>query len=63
MPVRCLSFCAHSAGNNMSEGVDLYNNVYAHFSSRAEADVRHHAFGEDIGQSSWMTAARLASIF
>jgi SAM-dependent methyltransferase len=46
-----------SAGNNMSEGVDLYNNVYAHFSSRAEADVRHHAFGEDIGQSSWMTAA------
>src|SRR4030095_4476865 len=46
-----------SAGNNMSEGVDLYNNVYAHFSSRAEADVRHHAFGEDIGQSSWITAA------
>src|SRR4029450_13624650 len=45
-----------SAGNNMPEGVDLYDNVYAHFSSRAEADVRHHAFGEDIGQSSWITA-------
>ena len=40
----------------MSDAVDLYNNVYAHFSSRAEAEVRHHAFGEDIGQSSWMTA-------
>src|SRR5262245_34802578 len=41
----------------MSEPVDLYNNVYADFGSRAEADVRRHAFGEDIGQSSWITAA------
>ncbi len=40
----------------MSDAVDLYNNVYAHFSSRAEAEVRHLAFGEDIGQSSWLTA-------
>ena len=37
--------------------VDLYNNVYADFTSRAEADVRRQAFGEDIGQSSWLTAA------
>src|SRR4051812_9668864 len=37
--------------------VDLYNNVYADFASRAEAAVRQAAFGEDIGQSSWMTAA------
>ena len=37
--------------------VDLYNNVYADFASRAEAAVRHHAFGEDIGQSSWLTAS------
>jgi SAM-dependent methyltransferase len=41
----------------MSEPVDLYNNVYADFGSRAEAEVRRHAFGEDIGQSSWITAA------
>jgi SAM-dependent methyltransferase len=40
----------------MSEAVDLYNNVYADFASPAEAAVRHHAFGEDIGQSSWVTA-------
>ena len=40
----------------MSETVDLYNNIYADFGSRAEAAVRHHAFGEDIGQSSWITA-------
>src|SRR5262245_58908962 len=36
--------------------VDLYNNVYADFESRAEAAVRQRAFGEDIGQSSWLTA-------
>src|SRR5215471_11407382 len=37
--------------------IDLYNNVYGDFGSRAEAAVRQAAFGEDIGQSSWMTAA------
>lgn len=36
--------------------VDLYNNVYADFSSRAEAAVRQAAFGDDMGQSSWITA-------
>src|SRR5918993_298896 len=41
----------------MSGAVDLYNNVYGDFASRAEATVRHEAFGEDIGQSSWLTAA------
>src|SRR5687768_12161470 len=37
--------------------VDLYNNVYGDFGSRAEATVRREAFGEDIGQSSWLTAS------
>jgi SAM-dependent methyltransferase len=41
----------------MAERVDLYDNVYADYGSRAEADVRRDAFGEDIGQSSWLTAA------
>ena len=41
----------------MSEAVDLYDNVYSAFGSRAEATVRREAFGEDIGQSSWLTAA------
>ena len=41
----------------MSETVNLYDNVYGDFGGRAEAAVRHDAFGEDIGQSSWMTAA------
>jgi SAM-dependent methyltransferase len=41
----------------MPESVDLYDNVYSDFESRAEAEVRRAAFGEDIGQSSWLTAA------
>ncbi len=41
----------------MSETVDLYDNVYADFGSQAEADVRRRAFGDDIGQSSWLTAS------
>src|SRR5262245_41437852 len=41
----------------MPDAVDLYNNIYGDFGSRAEAAVRRRAFGEDIGQSSWMTAA------
>jgi SAM-dependent methyltransferase len=41
----------------MADTVDLYSNVYANFDSRAEAHVRRAAFGEDIGQSSWITAA------
>src|SRR5689334_22475654 len=36
--------------------LDLYDNVYGDFASRAETEVRRAAFGEDIGQSSWLTA-------
>jgi len=39
-----------------SQKVDLYDNVYGDFASRAETEVRRAAFGEDIGQSSWLTA-------
>jgi SAM-dependent methyltransferase len=42
----------------MFETVDLYHNVYRDFESSAEAAVRHQAFGEDIGQSSWITATQ-----
>jgi SAM-dependent methyltransferase len=37
--------------------VDLYDNVYSDFASDAEAAVRREAYGEDLGQSSWLTAA------
>lgn len=39
-----------------TQPVDLYDNVYGDFASRAETEVRRAAFGEDIGQSSWLTA-------
>ena len=39
-----------------SAPVDLYNNVYGDFASAAEVAVRKAAYGEDIGQSSWLTA-------
>jgi SAM-dependent methyltransferase len=36
--------------------VNLYDNVYADFASDAERAVRQATYGEDLGQSSWMTA-------
>jgi SAM-dependent methyltransferase len=36
--------------------VDLYGHVYADFESAAETAVRREAYGDDIGQSSWLTA-------
>jgi cyclopropane fatty-acyl-phospholipid synthase-like methyltransferase len=36
--------------------VDLYDNVYGDFASDAEFAVRREAYGEDLGQSSWLTA-------
>lgn len=41
----------------MSPGaVNLYDNVYGDFASSAEVAVRQEAYGEDLGQSSWLTA-------
>jgi SAM-dependent methyltransferase len=40
----------------MSEPVDLYNATYSHFGEPVLARVRQEAFGEDIGQNSWLTA-------
>lgn len=41
--------------------VDLYDHVYADFASDAEAAVRREAFGEDMGQSSWITSTEWLS--
>lgn len=40
-----------------SNRVDLYNTAYAHYADGVEAAVRKETYGEDIGQSSWITAA------
>jgi SAM-dependent methyltransferase len=37
--------------------VNLYDNIYKDFAGGAESAVRQATYGEDIGQSSWMTAA------
>lgn len=39
-----------------TSSVNLYDNVYGDFGSTAEAAVRREAYGEDLGQSSWLTA-------
>ncbi len=36
--------------------IDLYDNVYGDFASSAEVAVRRETYGEDLGQSSWLTA-------
>lgn len=36
---------------------DLYGPTYRSFASGLHADIRREAFGEDIGQTSWLTAA------
>jgi hypothetical protein len=41
----------------MPGSVDLYDNVYADFGSDAERAVRVETYGEDLGQSSWLTAS------
>jgi hypothetical protein len=39
----------------MSNQVDLYNSTYGNFQEQVLATVRREAFGEDIGQNSWIT--------
>jgi SAM-dependent methyltransferase len=44
-------------GGTVTAGpVDLYDNAYGDFASDVEAAVRREAYGEDLGQTSWMTA-------
>jgi SAM-dependent methyltransferase len=39
-----------------SSGVDLYGASYRNFANALYADIRREAFGEDIGQTGWLTA-------
>ena len=40
----------------MTQAVNLYDNVYGDFTGSAEVAVRRETYGEDLGQSSWLTA-------
>lgn len=35
--------------------VDLFDSTYSHFGATVLAEVRREAFGDDIGQNSWLT--------
>jgi SAM-dependent methyltransferase len=39
----------------MTQRTDLFDSTYSHFTERVSAAVRAAAFGQDIGQNSWLT--------
>jgi SAM-dependent methyltransferase len=39
-----------------TNSLNLYDNVYSDFAGNVENAVRREAYGEDLGQSSWLTA-------
>jgi SAM-dependent methyltransferase len=47
----------------MSHFVDLYDSAYGNFTAAILAQVRREAFGEDIGQNSWLTADEYLRFF
>lgn len=47
----------------MAGSVDLYNGVYGNFAAAIPGQVRRDAFGEDIGQNSWLTADEYLRFF
>jgi hypothetical protein len=40
-----------------ASAVDLYGANYGRFASRLYSEIREQAFGEDIGQTGWLTAS------
>jgi SAM-dependent methyltransferase len=47
----------------MSSSVDLYGTAYGNFASRAIEEVRRETYGEDFGQSSWVTGDEYRRFF
>jgi SAM-dependent methyltransferase len=47
----------------MPDPVDLYDSTYGNFAADVLAQVRREAFGEDIGQNSWLTADEYRRFF
>lgn len=39
----------------MSNHVDLFNSTYGNFEEKVLAEIRQETYGEDIGQTSWIT--------
>ena len=47
----------------MSAGREWYDSVYGGFADDVNAEIRAEAFGEEIGQNSWLTADEHRSFF
>jgi cyclopropane fatty-acyl-phospholipid synthase-like methyltransferase len=47
----------------MTKQVDLYNSTYGNFEEQVLAEIRREAFGEDIGQNSWITTGEYDTFF
>ena len=47
----------------MSRSVDLYGTAYSNFATQALEQVRRDTYGEDFGQSSWVTADEYRRFF
>jgi SAM-dependent methyltransferase len=51
------------ANRGMKETVDLYNTSYSYHASQVYTAVRAETYGEDLGQTGWMTAREFRSYF
>src|SRR5262249_35901480 len=47
----------------MSLSVDLYGTAYGNFAAEVLAQVRRDTYGEDFGQSSWVTGVESGRFF
>ncbi len=47
----------------MASSVDLYGTAYGNFAAPALGQVRRYTYGEDFGQSSWVTADEYRRLF
>jgi 2-polyprenyl-3-methyl-5-hydroxy-6-metoxy-1,4-benzoquinol methylase len=48
---------------NVTEPGKHYETTYGSFANKVQQDVRREAFGEDIGQNSWLTADEFRGFF
>ena len=46
----------------MSESVDLYDGAYANYQLEVYREVRIETYGEDLGQTSWVTTEESTGI-
>ena len=47
----------------MPDQVDLFNSTYGNFEEKVLAEIRRETYGEDIGQTSWITVEEYDSFF